>query len=633
MFDSIRNHKKYLMGFLLILIVPGFVLFGVQGLTDIQPGSEAVATVDGHKITQSEWDQAHRDEAQQLRQTNPSLDPKLLDSPEVKYATLERLVRDRLLQVAAEKFHLSTSDQALARALQEDPSIAALRGPDGKLDIAAYTQLVGRQGMTPAMFEARTRNDLSQRQVALGVAGSGFMPESLADVALNAYFERREIQVQRFAASDFAAQVKPTDAEIETFYKDNAAQFQAPEQADVEFLVLDATVLQKNVVLDSAAVKSYYDQNAARLAGPEERRASHILLAFTPNINAEDKATLRAKAQTLLEQVRKAPDTFAAVAKAESKDPGSADKGGDLDYFGRGAMVKPFEDTVFAMNKGDIADVVETDFGFHIIRLDDIKAPAVKPFEEMRAQIEADFRQQEAQKLFSAAAEKFSNVVFEQSDSLQPAADELKLAVQTYKSLTRSSGADAGVLNNSKLIDAIFADETRQNKRNTEAVDIGSNRLVAARVTQYLPARTRPLPEVKEAVNALLVARRAAELATTAGEKQLQALKAGGDASALAASVTVSRAKPEGQSPTVLKAAMSADPKTLPAWVGVKLDGQGYALVKVNAVLPRLPREAASGNQEVQQVGQWWTAAESLAYYELLKERFKVKMVVADPRK
>jgi peptidyl-prolyl cis-trans isomerase D len=386
-------------------------------------------------------------------------------------------------------------------------------------------------------------------------------------------------------------------------------------------------------VLDAANVKSYYDQNAARLAGPEERRASHILLAFTQNINAEDKAALRAKAQTLLEQVRKAPDTFAAVAMAESKDPGSADKGGDLDYFGRGAMVKPFEDAVFSMKKGEIADVVETDFGFHIIQLTDIKAPTAKTFEEMRPQIEADLKQQEAQKLFSATAEKFSNLVYEQADSLQPAADELKLSIQTFKGLTRNSGPDVGVLGNTKLIDAIFNEATRQNKHNTEAVDIGSNRLVSARVTQYLPARTRPLAEVKDGVSALLVARRSAELAIAEGEKQLQALKTGGDAKALAAAVTVSRAKPEGQPAAVLKAAMSSDPKTLPAWVGVKLDGQGYAVVKVNAVLPRLPREAANGSQEVQQVGQWWTAAESLAYYELLKERFKVKMMVADPRK
>ena len=633
MFDSIRNHKKYLMGFLLVLIIPGFVLFGVQGLADFQPGSEAVASVNGDKITQAEWDFAHRNEVQELRQSNPSLDAKLLDSPEMKYASLERLVRDRVLRVAAEKFHLQTSDQALARALQEDPAIAALRGADGKLDLDGYKQYASRRGMTPEMFEANMRNELSLRQVGMGVTGSGFTPASVADVALNAYFEQREIQVQRFAASDFAAQVKPTDADIEAFYQGNAEQFQAPEQADVEYLVLDAEALQKGVVLNAADVKSYYDQNAARLAGPEERRASHILLAANPNTSAEDKAALRAKAQTLLEQVRKAPETFAEVAKAESKDPGSAANGGDLGFFGRGAMVKPFEDAVFALNKGEISDVIETDFGFHIIELTDTKAPKAKPFDEMREQIEQDLKQQEAQKLFSAAAEKFSNLVYEQSDSLQPAASELQLTVQTFKGLTRTPGQDAGVLSNPKLIDAIFADETRQNKHNTEAIDIGSGRLVSARVTQYQSARTRPLAEVKETVEALLVARRSAELAVAEGEKKLQAWKSGGDAAGLPSAIIVSRAKPEGQSPAVLKAALSADPKQLPGWAGVKLDGQGYAVVKVNKVLARVPRDEASGNQEVQQYAQWWTSAESQAYYEMLKQRFNVKMMVPVPGK
>lgn len=633
MFDSIRNHKKYLMGFLLILIVPGFVLFGVQGLADFKPGSEAVASVDGQKITQSEWDEAHRTEAQQLRQANPTLDVKLLDSPEVKYSTLERLVRDRLLAVAAQKFHLQTSDQTLARALQEDPNIASLRGADGKLNVEAYQQLLARQGMTPASFEARMRNDLSRRQVALGVAQSGFTPPALADVSLNAYFEQREVQVQRFAAADFAAQVKPSESEIETFYNQNPASFQGAEQADVQYLVLDAAGLQKAVTLDAADVKKYYEQNAQRLAGPEERRARHILLTLPANVSIEDKAKLRARAQDLLEKLRKAPDTFAAVAKAESQDPGSAAKGGDLDYFGRGAMVKPFEDAVFALKKGELSDVVESDFGFHIIELTDIKAPKAASFEEMRPKIEADLKQQEAQKLFSATAEKFSNLVYEQADSLQAAADELKLEIQTFKGLTRKPGADAGVLANAKLVDAIFADDARLNKRNTEAVDVGGGRLVAARVTQYQPSRTRPLAEVKEEVRALLVTRRAAELAVAEGEKKLQAWKSGADASTLGAPVTVSRAKPEGLAPAVLKAALSVDAAKLPGWQGVKLDGQGYAVIKVNKVLPRVPRDAAGGSQEVQQYGQWWTGAEGLAYYDVLKERFKVKMLVADPRK
>ncbi len=392
MFDSIRNHKKYLMGFLMILIVPSFVLFGIQGFTDFNPSGETVATVDGQDISKAEWDQAHRVESQRLRESMPNIDAKLLDSDGARYASLERLVRDRVLAVAAQKDHLFTSDQRLARALQDDPNIAALRKPDGSLDVDGYRQLVARQGLTPEGFEARVRSDLSVRQVTGGVQSTGFTPPALAQVSLNAFFERREVRVLRLAGSDFAAKVVPTDAEIEQFYKDNQTLFQAPELIDVEYLVLDASGLAQSVTLNEDALRTYYKENTALLSGGEERRASHILLNAPKSAPVAEREKIRAKAQTLLEQLRKAPATFAAVAKTESQDPGSAIKGGDLEFFGRGAMVKPFEDVVFTMAKGAISDVVETDFGFHIIQLTDIKAPQQRTFEEMRPQIEADLK-------------------------------------------------------------------------------------------------------------------------------------------------------------------------------------------------------------------------------------------------
>jgi peptidyl-prolyl cis-trans isomerase D len=632
MFESIRNHKKYLMGFLLILIVPGFVLFGVQGFSDPNPGGEAVASVDGKDITQAEWDQAHRVESQRLRDANPTLDAKLLDSDEFRYAALERLVRDRLLVTAAEKFKLYTSDQHLARALQQDPTIAALRRADGTLDVEAYKQLVGRQGMTPEMYEASVRADLSKQQVGQGVTGSGFVPADLAQLTLNAFFERREVRVQRFAAADQASRVQPADVDIERFYQENPALFQAPEQADVEYLVLDAAALQQSVTLNEADVRSYYEQNVSRLSGNEERRASHILLSVPAGAPATEKDALRQRAQALLEQVRKAPQTFAAVAKAESKDPGSAANGGDLDYFGRGAMVKPFEDAVFALEKGAISDVVETDFGFHIIQLTDIKAPKPRSFDEMRAQIETDLKQQQAQKLFAETADTFGNLVYEQADSLQPAAERLKLEVKTFKGLTRQPGADTGVLANPRMLDAIFAPEAVQSKRNTEAVETGSGQLAAARVVSHTPARTKPLAEVRDSVRARLVAQRAAELASEEGAKQLAAWKAGADASGMPASVIISREDPKGMPAALLKVALSTDPAQLPAWAGVSLGDQGYAVVKVEKILPRAKRDAAVPNQEVALYTQWWTAAESQAYYEMLKEQFRVKLMVPAQR-
>lgn len=632
MFDSIRNHKKYLMGFLMILIIPSFIFVGIEGYTNFDQSGEEVATVDGTEITQVEWDQAHQIESQRLREAMPTLDARLLDSPEARYATLERLVRDRVLATAAQKLNLFTSDQRLARELQQNEAIAALRKPDGSLDVEAYRALVARQNMTPEMFEARVRADLSQRQVSQAIVGSGFAPAGLANVSLNAFFERREVQVARFNATDFAAQVKPTDADIEAFYNANGPLFQAPEQADIEYLVLDASALQASLTLNEADVRAYYDQNAGRLAGTEERRASHILLTVPAGASAADKEAVRAKAAALLDQVRKNPASFAEVAKANSQDPSSAVNGGDLDFFSRGAMVKPFEDVVYALSKGGISDLVETEFGFHIVQLTDIKSPPQRSFEAMRPEIEAELRQQQAQKQFAEAAETFSNLVYEQADSLKPAADRLKLEIRTAQGVQRQAQPGAtGVLANERVLAAVFAPDAVDQKRNTEAIETGSNQLVSARVVKHSPARTRALDEVREAVRVRLVAQRSAELAREEGDKQLQAWKAGGAATGLSAAQTVSRENPQGLPQTVLIAALSADPKSLPAWVGVPLGPEGYAVVKVEKVLPRQTREAQALDQEVQQYSQWWATAEGLAYYDTLKERFKAKILVAEP--
>lgn len=632
MFDTIRNHKKYLMGFLLILIIPSFVLFGIEGYTRFNEGGTAVATVDGKDITKAEWDAAHQQESQRLRQAMPTLDASLLDSDAARYASLERLVRERLLGAAASKLNLYTSNERLARELQQNETIATLRRADGTLDVEAYRALLARQGLTPESFENSVRADLSQRQVSMGILASGYSPLAVARVSLDAFFERREVRVARFAARDFASQVKPTDAEIEAFYNGNAPMFQAPEQVDIEYLVLDAAALQQAISLNEADLRAYYDQNVGRLSGTEERRARHILLTVPAGATPEQKEAVRQRAAALLEQVRKAPATFADVAKAESQDPSSAVNGGDLDFFGRGAMVKPFEDVVFALNKGDISDLVETEFGFHIIQLSDIKAPPPRSFESMRAQIETQLKQEQAQKQFSEAAETFSNLVYEQADSLKPAADRLKLAVRTAKGVQRQPLPGAtGALASPRLLDALFSGDAIEKKRNTEAIETGSGQLASARVVQHMPARTLPLAEVREQVRERLVAQRATELAREAGEKSLQSWKGGGADTGLAPAVVVSRENPQGLLQPVLTAALSTDPKALPAWTGVSLGEEGYAVVKVEKVLPREARNAQQLSQEVQQYSQWWASAENEAYVESLKERFKVRILVPEP--
>ncbi|MGC4394167.1 SurA N-terminal domain-containing protein [Hydrogenophaga sp. T2] len=632
MFDIIRDRKKFLMGFLLILIIPSFVLFGVEGYTRFNEGGAAVASVDGKKIKRAEWDQAHRQEVERLRAMVPNIDSALLDSDIARYESLERLVRQRVLAAAVAKLNLYTPDQRLARELQQNQAIASLRKPDGSLDVEAYRQLLSRQGMTPEIFEASVRADLSQRQVLQGVQATGFASSAMARATLNAFFEQRELRVKTFTARDFAARVNPSDADIEAFYQQNQALFQAPEQADVEYLVLDAAALQKGISISEADLRSYYDQNASQLSGAEERRASHILLSVPNGATPEQKAEVRKKAEALLAEARANPAKFAELAKANSQDPGSAANGGDLDFFGKGAMVPPFEQAVFALRKGQISDIVETDFGFHIIQLTDIKAPPVKSFAELRPQLEAQLRQQQAQRQYAEAADTFSNLVYEQPQSLQPAAERLKLTVQTAKGVLRTPATgQTGPLANARLLGALFAPESISSKRNTEAIDVGGSQLVAARIVEHRPAHTQPLAEVREQARSRLVAQRAAELAKEEAEKQLAAWKGGADAAAMGPVLKVSRETAPSIDPRVLDAALAADPKALPAWIGVPLGQQGHAVVQVVKVLPRAEVPAERQAQEVQQVGQGWSGAESEAYYETLKARFKARILVPKP--
>ena len=226
------------------------------------------------------------------------------------------------------------------------------------------------------------RKQISEQQLESTITQTALVPGALAQTALNAYYERREVQLTRFNTSDYTAKVNPTEAEIEDYYKANPNQFQAPEMASVEYVVLDLDTVKKTIALNEADVKTYYEQNAARLSGKEERRASHILISAAKDAPEADKQKAKARATELLEQLRKSPGSFAELATKNSQDPGSAAKGGDLDYFGRGAMVKPFEDAAFALQKDQISDVVESDFGYHIIKVTDIKAPKIKSFEE-----------------------------------------------------------------------------------------------------------------------------------------------------------------------------------------------------------------------------------------------------------
>ncbi len=628
MFDFFRKHT-WLLQVVLALVVIAFVAGGVyQGYGSLVGQDNAtVATVAGRRITRPEWEAAQRQQIERIRAQMPNVDAKLFDTPEMKRQSLDALVRERVMLETADRLHLATTDERLQRLFATDPQLAFLRNPDGSVNREA----LNAQGMSSEQFAQRLRQDLSMRQVAQGITATVLAPSSVTAAALDALFQQRQVQVERFDAKALTATVAPSDAEIEAYYKApaNAARFSAPETETIEYVVLDRGALAKDIVVSEPELRDYYAANVARYTAAEERRASHILVKTDPGASAADRAKAKAKAEGLLAAVRKDPASFADLARKNSDDPGSAEKGGDLDYFGRGGLAaKPLEDAAFALKLDEIGGPVESEFGYHVVKLTGTRGGEKRSFDAVKGEIETEVRNQLAQKRYAEAATAFGNMVYEQPESLKPAIDKWKLAPKTAQNVTRGPAPGAtGALASAKFLAALFSSDAIVKGRNTEAVEIAPSTLAAGRVVQHTPAHQRPLAEVKPLVRERLVAMQAAALAKKQGEARLAGLKAGGDTAAPIATpvLTVSRAQTAELPPKLVDAILQAPTAKLPAYAGADLGDAGYAVAKIDKVLGRDPVTADAARAQGQ-YGQAWADAESQAYYEALKKRLKVEI-------
>lgn len=625
MFDFFRRHTRALQFVLVLLVFPSFIFFGIQGYSRFSGSDlQTVAKVAGQPVTQAELDAALQERVERARRQMPSLDPKMFETPEMRSLALDGLIRDRLTLVAADKLHLNVSDERLERAFKSDPEFASLRNADGSVN----RDTLAAMGMSSEAFAERLRQDLSRRQVMQPLGNSAIAPAAAASAALEAMYQQREVQVERFDAKDQLAKVKPSDSEVDAYYKDpaHAAQFQAPEQATIEYVTLDLESVKKNIAVSEDDLRKYYAENEKRYTSPEERRASHILVKADKDAPKAERDKARAKAESLLAEVRKNPQAFGEIAKKNSDDEGSAAKGGDLDFFARGAMVKPFEDAAFSLKPGEISGVVESDFGFHIIQVTGARGGEKKSFDWVRASIESEVRNQLAQKKFAEAAVEFSDTVYEQPDSLKPAADKWKLEIKTAQHVTRTPAPGAtGALANPRFLEALFSSDATRDKRNTKAIDVGANQLAAGRVVQYVPAHQLPFAEVKDRVRQQLAAAQAAALATKLGEERLAKSRAAPADPFTGDTVVVSRAQPRDLSRPLLDAILKAPVAKLPAFVGVPLGDQGYAVAKIIKTEGRDPI-VADPAKAMAQYAQVWAEAEAQAYYAGLKSRFKVSI-------
>ena len=619
MFDAVRNNKRIVQVFLALITLP-FAFFGVDSYVRNSSGGSDVASIGDVKITQQQFDQALREQQERLRsQMGGKLDPKVFDSPEARNAILNDLVDQRLLMIEATNKKMFASDDAIRAAIG---GIDAFK-IDGKFSSERYESALRSQGMTPAGFEAQLRQDLTLQQLAGGLGQSGIVPRTVSDRLLGLQMERREVMEYRLPVDGYFDKVKLADGAAQKFYDENAAQFDTPEQARAEYVVLSMETIGAALAVSETEVKEWYEGHKERYQQPEERRASHILIAAA---DKAEKAKAKAKAEALLANIQKAPATFADLARKNSQDPGSAAKGGDLGFFGRGMMVKPFEDAVYKLKEGEISALVESDFGFHIIQLTGIHAAKEKPFAEVKAEIEDELKKAGASRKFAEAAEAFSNIVYEQSDSLKPVAEKFKLTIKQSDWLGRKPVPSNGPLANEKLLSALFSEDAIKSKRNTEAVEVATNTLVAARVLEHKPSARQPFDSVKAGIESQLKRQEAQTLARKDGEARLEALKKGDDKLAWGAAKIVSRLDSRLIPPAALAPVFRLDAGKLPGYAGVEMPGAGYALFKLSKVDAGEKLDAQRRQGMLGQLDKMAMQEEVQTYLAALRARYKVEI-------
>jgi peptidyl-prolyl cis-trans isomerase D len=619
MFDFVNKNKRLIQVFLAVIAIT-FMTWGIESYTRFRGGRDTVASVNGLDVTQRDFEAELRKQQDQLRRMfGRNFDPATLDRPESRRALLDSLVAQRLVESAARKANLTITDEMLADLIHSVPAFQS----EGRFSKAQYELMLRSQNppMSTGQFEASLRRDLALQQLTRAVGESAIAPRTVADRLAALEAQKREISELRLGGQQFLAQVNLDDAALKVYYDAHASEFTIPERVRAEYVMLSMDALARLEPATEEEIKAAYEARAAQFKLEEQRRASHILVKT------------KEEADKLALELKKAPGRFAELAKKHSQDSGSAEKGGDLEWFSGGMMVKPFEDAVFAMKKeGEFAGPVQSEFGFHLIKLTGIKAGRAKPLEEVRKELATEIARQKGARKFAESAEAFNNLAYEQPDSLKPVAERFKLQVQSTPWIAKSANQELAPLDNPKLLAALFSQDSIKNKRNTDAIEVAPGTLVAARVIEHQPAAQRSFDEVKKDIGEMLRRQQAIELAHKDGAAKLEQLRKGHDAGIKwTAPRTVSRRDAQGLPREVLEPIVAADVSKLPAYVGIPVPNAGYMLVRINKVIEADPKETPPENSA--RAGQLFAAAQYDAYVASLRSRADIEIKPASLEK
>ncbi len=604
-----------------------FIFWGVQFES---AATSAAATVNGKDISQAAVRQAWQDRQAELQtQLRDELPPELVKSEQAKLVD-DFITRELLLQRAHESGY-RVSDRELAESITRIPALQV----DGKFSRDRYAMLLRQQGRSEAEFEQEYRRDLETSQLRNAIAISSFVTPGELRQRVELQGETREVAYAVVPAAGFAAQVQVTPADITAYYDKNKSQFMSPETVALQYLKLDLADIAAGVQVTEEGLKKYYDETAAeRNAVPERRKAAHILIE-----TGGDDAAAQKKAEAVLARARAGED-FAKLAQENSDDPGSRSAGGELGWAPREAYVQPFSEALFALQKGEISGLVKTQFGYHIIRLEDIEAPRVRDFDEIRAELEPEYRRDQAQTLFYEKSQQLADESFASLSELDSVAKKLGMTVQAVEGFTRQGGGALG--NDSKVIAAAFGNDVLQERQNSQPVQIGEDSVVVLRVTDHKPSTQLPLAQVQEQIMTRLREDKERAAAAEAAAALAKRINAGEPLATAAASVgatatvpqSVNRRGPttEGAAPMVPELLKAIFQVPRPAGAGkvsagvATLASGDPAVFVVSAVKPGSP-ESFGGNlaEQAQNLATQNATVEFDAYLMELRRTAKIK--------
>ncbi|MBZ2167702.1 SurA N-terminal domain-containing protein [Marinobacter sp. F4216] len=511
MLQDIRENAQSTIAKVIVgLLIVTLSLWGVDAIIGGIAGEPEVATVNGEEITEREFLRLVQLESQSRLSRMETPDPSLLNEDRIRQEVLESLIQQQVLTQDADEQGLALDKADVDALITQMPQFQI----DGKFNAERFTTTVRNMGMGVQEFRDALRKQYVINQIRAGIVQSGLVPNENAERLMRIQNQTRDFRTLSVAADSVAEDVEVTDAEIEAFYEDNSQAFQQPEQVDAAYITLSLGALAEGIEVSDEDLQAYYEQRSSDLAR-EERRAAHILI--------EDGESADETMATIQERLA-AGESFADLAQEFSADAVSAKEGGDLGFAGRGVYDQAFEEALFALDEGELSEPVETSFGVHLIKLEDVRRSEVPALAEIEQQLRSELARERAEDKFIEVRTRLADAAYAADDLAGPA-EELGLEIREVEGVTRNGGP--APFDHEGLVRQLFSVDVLEDSYNTELIDVGDSVSVVARVREYREAQQLDLDQVANDIRAQLVAQKTREALQDRAQQVVDGLESG----------------------------------------------------------------------------------------------------------